>query len=198
MELEFGHVKLRAVKESDCELLRILMNSPAVETMTLGWHHPVSHAMQEKWILSYADSDTRMRWMIELANGTTLGMVTLTEIDWKNRTAVMGIKTNPYEKQRMEGDTKDASYAVIKYAFGELGLHRIESCLLKYNTFSRKLNESLGFQLEGVFRSKIYKNNKWHDVCCYAMLKDEYVDYRDGKAPWQTGVEAVRSGGKPE
>ena len=185
MELKFGNVRLRAIEKEDCDLLKLLMNSSGVEKMTVGWSQPVSTMMQEKWIEKYENTETTMRWMIELANGTTLGMIMLTEIDWKNRNAEIGIKTNPYEKNRMAGDVKNASYAVMKYAFEELGLHRLDSNLLKYNIFSLKLNESLGFKLEGIRKSKIYKNGTWNDVCCYGFLAEDYVHYDDGMAPWQ-------------
>ncbi len=125
------------------------MNFPSVENMTVGWNQPVSTMMQKKWIEGYENTNTTMRWMIEFTNNVTLGMIMLTEIDWKNRVAVMGIKTNSYEKRRMEGDVKNASYAVIRYAVEKLELHRLDSNLFKKNRFSAKLNESLGFRLEG-------------------------------------------------
>lgn len=185
MELKFGNTKLRAIEKKDCELLKFMMNSAGVEKKILGWNLPVSTERQEKWIEQYENTDSIIRWMIELSNNTTLGMITLREIDWKNREATMEIKTNPYETQRMDGDTKNASYAVIKYAFEELGLHRISSSVLKCNKFSRKLNESLGFQLEGILRGKIFKNNMWNDVYSFGLLLDDYIPYEDGKAPWQ-------------
>lgn len=185
MELKFGNVKLRAIEKKDCQLLKFLINSAGVEKMTLGWNSPISTDMQEKWMEGYKNSNTIIRWMIELSNEITLGMITLRDIDWKNREAEMEIKTNPYEKQRLEGDVKNASYAIIQYAFEELGLHRINSFFLKCNKFSRKLNESLGFQLEGIQKEKIFKNNLWNDVYCFGMLKKDYIHYDDGQAPWQ-------------
>ena len=185
MELKFGNVKLRAIEKEDCGLLKFLMNSAAVEQTTVGWNQPVSTAMQEKWIENYRNSDNIMRWMIELENGVVLGMIMLTDIDWKNRIALIGIKINPYEKKRLKGDTKNALYAVIEYAFEELALHRIESLILKNNIFSIRLGESMGFQLEGVQRAKIYKRGIWNDLCCYGLLNEDYVHYDDGRAPWQ-------------
>lgn len=185
MELKFGNVKLRAIEKEDSKLLKFLMNSACVEWTTVGWNQPVSTIMQEKWIEHYTNSDTVMRWMIELDNGVTLGMVSLTDIDWKNRVALIGIKTNPYEKKRLKGDTKNALYAVVKYAFEELALHRIDSLILKCNTFSIRLGESIGFQLEGIQRSKVYKRGTWNDLCCYGFLIEDYIHYDDGQAPWQ-------------
>lgn len=185
MELKFGNVKLRAIEKEDCDLLKFLMNSAGVERTTVGWNQPISTIMQEKWIENYIASDTVMRWMIELDNGTVLGMVMLTDIDWKNRSALINIKTNPYEKKRMKGDTKNALYAVVKYAFEELALHRLDSLILKCNTFSIKLCEGLGFRLEGVQKSKIYKCGMWNDLCFHGLLDEDYVHYDDGQAPWQ-------------
>lgn len=185
MELKYGNTKLRAIEKRDCELLKFLINSAGVEKMVVGWNQPVSIDMQERWIEQYRNSNSIMRWMIELSNNITLGMITLRDIDWKNREAVMEIKTNPYETQRLEGDTKNASYAVIKYVFEELGLHRINSSILECNKFSRKLNESLGFQLEGILRKKIFKNNMWNDIYIFGLLIDDYIHYDDGQAPWQ-------------
>lgn len=185
MELKYGNVKLRAIERKDCELLKMLMNSALVEKMTVGWARPISTITQEKWMEQYTDTDCEMRWMIELSNNVTLGMMALTDIDWKSRYGVLGIKTNPYERRRIEGDTKDASYAVIRYAFEELGLHRIDSFLLGYNRFSKKLNESLGFCLEGVQKEKIFKCGKWNDIYCYGLLLSDYIHYDDGHAPWQ-------------
>lgn len=185
MELKFGNVKLRAIEKEDGALLKMLINSVGVEKMIIGWCQPISTMMQEKWIEQYENTNTTMRWMIELNNGITLGMIMLTNIDWKNRIAEISIKTNPYEKKRLKGDTKNASYAVIKYAFEELGLHRLESSILKYNIFSIKATESFGFRLEGIQKLKIYKNGIWNDVYCYGLLVEDYVHYDDGQAPWQ-------------
>jgi RimJ/RimL family protein N-acetyltransferase len=112
-------------------------------------------------------------------------MLILSDIDWKNRSANLGVKINVAERNRLPGDTKNAEYAVLKYAFEELGLNRIEAPILDYNVFSKKLATSMGFVKEGVCRSKLFKKNDWHDVEIYGLLKSEFVHYEDGNAPWQ-------------
>jgi RimJ/RimL family protein N-acetyltransferase len=123
--------------------------------------------------------------MIDLDGGATLGMMILSDIDWKNRSANIGTKINIAERDRLHGDLNNAQYAVIKYAFEELGLNRIECSILDYNTFSKRLVKNLGFVKEGVCRSKIFKRDSWHDVEIYSMIKSDFVHYRDGVAPWQ-------------
>ena len=185
MNLHFGNIILRAIEEKDAALLKLLMNSSEVEAMTVGWNPPVSDFAQAEWIKNFRCSDKQIRWMMELNDGTTIGMIVLSDIDWKNRTAFVHYKINPFEKNRQRGDTKNALYAVLKYAFDELGFHRIEGSILDYNTFSRKLILSLGFVKEGTYRKKTFKNGTWHDEDSFGLLNEEFIRYYDNEAPWQ-------------
>lgn len=192
MELKFGNATLRAVEKKDSELLKFMINSSDIENMTVGWNMPVSSHMQEEWAANYKNSLQCMRWIIDLSNGVTLGMVILSNIDWKNRVAELGYKINIYEKNRIKSDTKDAVYAVIKYAFKELGLHRLDLRILDYNIKSQRLGESMGFEKEGVFHKRTFKNGAWHDEYIYGLLDSVFTDYDDGSAPWQ--IETYQKG----
>ncbi len=185
MILKYGNVILRAIEKEDASLLRTLINSIEVENMTVGWNPPVSKYNQDNWINNYADSDAQIRWMIEVDNGVTIGMIVLSDIDWKNRVGFVHYKINPFERDRKKGDTKNALYAVLQYAFDELGLHRIEGSILSYNTFSMKLIKSMGFTKEGTYRKKVYKNGEWHDEEFFALIDEEFMRFKDGEAPWQ-------------
>ncbi len=185
MYLKYGCVKLRAIETEDQELLKLLINSPEVEQTTVGWNLPVSSYQQNKWQSNSSNSMDCIRWIIELENQTVLGMISLMDVDWKNRSANINIKLNPYEKNRIRGDAKDAYYAVLSYAFDELGLNRIEHNTLEYNFFSLKLSRSMGFVDEGIKRKCIYKFGKWHDLIVGGLLNEEFKRYDDGTAPWQ-------------
>lgn len=185
MELYYGCVKLRAIEEGDAELLKLLINLPEVEQYTVGSYPPVSSWQQEQWIKSNPSTRESARWMVELKNGTTLGMVILKNVDWINRSGTIGYKRNPNERARMKGDMRDAVYATLIYAFDELNLHRVELGILAYNAPSIKLAEDMGFVKEGVQRSKIFKAGAWHDEWIFGLLRDEFVRYKDGEAPWQ-------------
>ena len=162
-----------------------MMNEPSIEHDTVGWNFPVSSYQQEKWTKDFSNSMSCMRWMIELDNGNTIGMISLQDFDWKNRKATVGIKINIKETNRIYGDKKDAYYAVLLYAFDELGLNRIENSTLDYNIFSLKLSKSMGFVDEGVQRKAIYKFGKWHNLIIKGLLSEELIRYEDGNAPWQ-------------
>lgn len=185
MNIRYGCVTLRAIEMEDLELLKYLLNAPEVEKRTVGWNMPVSSYQQEQWMLSYRNSSDCMRWMIELDNGTVLGLATLNPIDWKNKSACFGIKIRPNEIRRIYGDVKDAFYGVLQYAFDELGLHRIHAETLSTNIFSLKLTRSMGFVDEGIERESIFKTGEWQDLIIGGLLEQDFVRYPDGTAPWQ-------------
>ncbi len=185
MILTYGCAVLRALEESDAALLKSMMNNPAVEAMTVGWNLPVSSQAQAEWQRAYRPTAADMRWVVELTNGAALGMVMLMGVDWKNRVAQLSYKRDPNVKDRMPGDMKDAVYAAVRYAFLELGLHRLEAGVLEYNAPSRRLVEWMGFAREGVQRGRIYKNGAWHDEILYGLLRDDFRDFPAGAAPWR-------------
>lgn len=185
MNIKYGCAVLRAIEMEDSELLKYLLNAPEVEASTVGWNMPVSSWQQEQWLKNYRNSSDCMRWMIELENGTVLGMAILSPIDWKNRTGNIGIKINPNESRRIYGDVKDALYGSLRYAFDELGLHRIHAETLSTNIFSLKLTRGMGFVDEGVKRECIFKAGRWHDLVIGGLLEQDFARYPDGAAPWQ-------------
>lgn len=186
MILEYGNVILRAIELKDKDLLLEMINNPSIERMTGGWNLPVSEHAQEKWMIGYQDTQTTIRWIIEGKNNkTAFGMIVLSDIDWKDRCGFIHYKINPNEMKREKGDMKNALYAVIQYAFDELGLHRIEGSIIDYNVFSKKLIKAMGFQKEGILRSKVFKGGDWHDQEFYGLIENEFNRYEDGSAPWQ-------------
>ena len=94
--------------------------------------------------------------------GKFVGISTLTDIDWKNRSAFHGIKLVP-NAPKGKGIGYDAVCGTMKYAFEELQLNRLEGGMLTYNIPSRKLYEKCGWKEEGLFREKLFKNNQYHD-----------------------------------
>ena len=196
MIIRYGCVTLRAIEMEDAELLKYMINAPEVEMSTGGWNMAVSSYQQEQWIKGFRNSSNCMRWMIELEDKTVLGMAVLSDIDWKNRFAESGIKINPGEKNRIYGDVKDAYYGMLLYAFDELNLHRIQCHTISTNVFSLKLSRSMGFVDEGIKRECVYKNGQWYDLIARGLLKQEFIHYPNGTAPWQKKREKLMAAGE--
>lgn len=60
---------------------------------------------------------------------------------------------------------------IVKYCFSKLNLHRIEAKFLVANTASKKILEKNQFELEGILRKALFKNNKFYDLVLMARVK---------------------------
>ncbi|MEG0395977.1 MAG: GNAT family protein [Oscillospiraceae bacterium] len=169
-----GCATLRAIEEKDAEILYEMMNSPEIERTTVGANQVVSLASQQAWAKNQKNDDTQMRFMVELENHETVGMVTLNPIDWKNRCAFVSYKISAQAQGRIKGDMYDAVSGLINYAFEELNLNRIDASILDFNVFSLKLAHKLGFVDEGIQRQRIFKSGSYHDEIILGLLKSEW------------------------
>ena len=174
MYIECQNVLLRAIEKKDMPLLHEMINSPEIERMTVGDCFPVSMDRQEKWFNEY-NQQKELRCMIEIKGGVTIGMIMLTEIDWKNRTAVLGQKIMAKKEDRVKDDVYNAMMGFLNYAFNELDLQCIYGTVLEFNLLSRKLAMKCGLKEEGILRSRIFKNGKRHNLISNSIIKEDFV-----------------------
>lgn len=167
-------VVLRALEAEDMEMLRATVNDPDIEHLVGGWSFPVSRSAQMKWYDNQIIDKNNVRYAIEITeNNEFIGMISLTNIDWKNRTGMSAIKLKQ-DAPHGRGYGCDAEFTLLKYAFEELNLHRITANVLEYNIPSIKLHTKVGAKQEGIQREAIYKHGKYHDVILFGILKEDF------------------------
>lgn len=176
MEIFQGKIKLRALEPEDMELLRATVNDPEMERMVVGWSFPISKQQQLDWYNRSMGNPNHQRFAVEY-NGQFVGISTLTDIDWKNRSAFHGIKLTQ-DTPKGQGIGFDAVVAIMKYAFEELQLNRLYGGILEYNIPSKKLYEKCGWKVEGRYRQCVFKNNTYYDEFPVAILREEYFDWK--------------------
>lgn len=71
------------------------------------------------------------------------------------------------------GYMSDAVNTILSFAFGQLGLHRIEAACLPHNEASVRLLKSSGFTHEGYARRYLKINGEWHDHLLFAILAED-------------------------
>jgi ribosomal-protein-alanine N-acetyltransferase len=71
------------------------------------------------------------------------------------------------------GHMTEAVRAIVPFAFGTLGLHRLEAACLPHNTPSARVLEKSGFRREGTARRYLKINDVWQDHDLYALLHDD-------------------------
>ena len=180
MNIIYGKVVLRALELEDMGLLRSTLNDPDIEKMVVGWSFPISMTEQLKWFDTIQGNKNNQRFAIEY-KGKFVGITTLTDIDWKNRTAFHGVKLIA-EAPKCQGIGYDAVCATMKYAFEELQLNRLMTGILTYNIPSQKLYKKCGWKKEGLFRQQVFKNNQYYDEIAIAVLKSDYLEWLTNKS----------------
>lgn len=166
-------VFLRAPEKSDCSMIREMFNDPEIENLVVGWSFPLSEYAQEQWFASHYGDNSNFRFVIEVPEEGPVGIATLTDIDWKNRNATHGIKLMSREN-RGRGIGTDTVMAVMRYAFDELNLHRLDGSWFAANSASINLYKKCGWREEGVRRSCIYKRGEYRDLVIVGVLASEY------------------------
>ncbi|MBN1037800.1 N-acetyltransferase [Clostridium botulinum] len=161
------------MEKEDLELMREMLNDPEIENLVVGWAFPVSKYQQNQWYDNNITNDNNLRFIIETSQDGAIGLATLTDIDWKNRRAIHGIKL-ANKKNRTKGLGIDTVMAIMRYAFDELQLNRLDGSWFEDNIASQKLYTKCGWKVEGKHRQYIYKKGQYRDLVMVGVLKDEY------------------------
>lgn len=165
-------IKIRAVEWDDLIFLQDLINDPAIESQTIDTHFPQSKKAQEKWFEGFNCQEEMRCIIVNAENKTQIGYVSVTEIDYKNQSAVVGIKMDTNSRNRIKGDMDEVFSLMKNFCFNEIHLQRLEAYAFFDNAFSIKNLQSHGFVQEGRLRRKCFKNGEWKDVLIFSLLKE--------------------------
>lgn len=138
MNIKGLKVTLRAIESEDLPLLNTWANDPEIQMGLGGWHFPTNMADQRRWFDSLDARSSDQRFAIVADDHGLIGTANLVNIDWKNRNAFHGLMLGDKDI-RGKGYGLDAVMAVMRYAFDELGLERLDGSMIAYNDASLRL-----------------------------------------------------------
>ena len=155
-----------AVWSNDSRYLRQSFDQPArpmdateartiLEAWAKGWPETVGFALRA------------------LDGGRLLGYVRLYDIAWNHGTALVGVSV-PDAGEQGRGFGRDGMELLLRYAFGELGLHRLWLDAFAYNARAIHLYEGLGFYREGLLREHLQRDGRRWDVVLMGILRSEW------------------------
>jgi [ribosomal protein S5]-alanine N-acetyltransferase len=78
------------------------------------------------------------------------------------------------EKRQGQGLMSESVVAIIRYAFEELGLHRVKAAYLPSNERSGRLLRRLGFVVEGYARDYLLIQGKWQDQVLVGLSNPDW------------------------
>ncbi|QDX92496.1 N-acetyltransferase [Brevibacillus laterosporus] len=151
---------------NDMEVMRT--TNPAIDLCTLD----NTQEFVNQVILGSSTSKSYM--IIDKESETPIGIVSLIQIDYKNRNAecIIDIGEKAYWGK---GYGTEALRLLLDYAFLELNLHRVSLRVFSFNKKAIALYERMGFKHEGISREYIFRDGKWSDVFHMGVLQREYV-----------------------
>ena len=77
------------------------------------------------------------------------------------------------------GLAPEATVVVLRFAFEELALHRIEVAIVPRNGASRRVVEKLDLREEGIAQRYLEIDGRWEDHVRYAMTSEEWAERGD-------------------
>jgi len=74
-----------------------------------------------------------------------------------------------------KGFATEASKAIVEFGFNKLKLHKIIIAHAEENVESKRICEKLGFKHYALEHDAFCKNNQWHDLIWYEIIKKENI-----------------------
>ena len=173
--LRGSRVRLTALTQNDLptiaqwhqnpEFLRLFDALPA---------NPKTEAALTQWLENtHKAADAFLFAIHSLDNDELIGYVELDGILWTHRVSGVSIAIGE-EEHWGKGYGYEVMQLVLRFAFDELNLHRVQLTVFSYNKRAIALYEKLGFQREGVHREHLQRDGKRYDMYLYGLLRSEW------------------------
>jgi diamine N-acetyltransferase len=168
-------VRLRPVERDDLPRFVEWFGDPEVRRH-LAIYLPFSLAQEERWFENLQGRLERQEDVllaIETADGVHIGNLGLHGINWKDRSAELGIAIG--EKAYWnQGYGTDAIRTLLGLAFRELNLHRVLLRVDADNARAIRCYEKAGFQREGTSREAVFSEGSYRDQYVMSILESEF------------------------
>ena len=175
-ELAAHRVSLRMLRDEDVPALyEIFGDAEAMKYWSWPAFTDVSQARRLlEDIRAHAAAGTLLQWGIaRKGDDAVIGTATLFQIDREHRRGEIGfaLARTAWGK----GFASEAVSRLIRYAFEELDLYRLEADPDPQNAASIALLEKQGFKYEGLLRERYFMNGRPMDAAYYGLLRREWT-----------------------
>ncbi|MBJ7905245.1 GNAT family N-acetyltransferase [Streptomyces sp. NPDC003656] len=163
---------LRPWRKEDAPGVHAAFQDPAQRQ----WHGRFSESVDEVegWIERWLDDwteESRASWAVaEADTGEVVGRVALREIHLEDGCAEVAYWT--VARSRGRGVAVTATGALTRWAFEDIGFHRLELTHSTANEASCRVAAKAGYDLEGTRRSYVLHQDGWHDMHLHARVNE--------------------------
>ena len=174
--LETPRLRLRPYQAGDAEAMFALYSDPRVMRY---WSFPPwrEQAQAEAYVqraVAEMHAGELMPWAVARREDDLLvGTATLHSWHQAQCRAELGYSLSPAQQGR--GFATEALHAMLEFAFGPLGLRRVEADVDPRNLASCRLLERLGFRREGLLRARWEVAGEVCDSAFFGLLAEEFA-----------------------
>ena len=169
-------VVLRLPAKSDCAPF-IALNRRSADFHRGRAAPPTTTKQFEAFIKRNSQSDGACFLICRAADGAVMGSIALSQIFYGGfRSAYLGYQIG--EEFAGQGYTTEAIQLMLRHAFTNLKLHRVEANIQPDNTASIALVKRAGFTKEGYSRRYLKIGGRWRDHERWAILSEDWRKQR--------------------
>jgi RimJ/RimL family protein N-acetyltransferase len=172
--IEGDRVELRPLDTANIATVIAWLTDPEVNRYMLSGHEPIAYEDELRWYEQMSASETDLVLQIhDRGTGRYLGNTGLHHIDPKHRNAELGIMIGDKNQWGL-GYGRDAMIALLRHAFGPLGLHRVYLRCHPENAKGLTAYRAIGFTEVGHDREAVFIEGQWQDHLVFDMLDREF------------------------
>ena len=167
---------LRPFIPSDATGVKLLADDERISATTLNLPHPYPDGLANDWISSHQDNfATRKSLVLAIClriDGRLIGAIGLTlKPELENAELGYWISAELWNR----GYATEAAYAIAKYGFEHLTLHKIFAHYFCGNDASGRVMQKIGMKEEGFLREHVKHHGHHMDLRQYGLLLTDLV-----------------------
>lgn len=189
--LRSARLRYTAMTEDDLPLLATWdLDGATLRQLDSGPGVPRNVTQLGEWMRgSQARKDGYLFALRPLDSDEMLGYIELDGIQWSHGVTWFSILIGD-PANRGKGYGSEALEWLLRFAFHELNLYRVQLSVFAYNSAAIRVYERAGFQLEGRFREFLARDGQRHDMLLYGILRPEWEARQGPHAAQPSGAES--------
>jgi UDP-4-amino-4,6-dideoxy-N-acetyl-beta-L-altrosamine N-acetyltransferase len=164
--------ELRPMSDQDLELVLSWRNDPRVRD-NMYTNHVITGKEHQLWFDAASRDPSKRLLMCVDESGVPVGVVTFSDIDQVQKRATWAF----YSGSDRRGIGSEMERLALDYAFGDLGLEKLNCEVISFNMPVIEFHRKYGFRVEGIFRSQYRRDGAVYDVYRLAHFRKAWLDH---------------------
>ncbi len=151
----------------EAEIIRKWRNNPKIRRWMFS-DHIITPEEHRSFLKKLNEDDKNFYWLVENNEGICLGVVYLNKVDFKNKSAYLGVYSNP--ESVIKGKGQVLLNHLLKVAFEKANLYKVKLEVFEDNGRALSLYERNGFIEEDRLKKHVFRDGSWLNVIVLGLL----------------------------